>query len=136
MFGFGSNGNKIDANNAKNMKNLLIIFTALFAMGVLLTSVKAKQSEKIDELDALLERVALNVETAGEVTKIAQSMNEALVTSKVEEKAELKEAIALSEVKINKYIKTMMIFDVDTSYVNLDIDTAHMNNMKRINKTR
>lgn len=112
------------------MKNLLIIFVILFATGVLLTSAKAKQSKKIDELDALLIRVALNVETAKEVTKIAQSMNEALVTSKVEEKAELKKVIASSEIKIRKYVETIKTLDFDTHHKDLNIDTANIKNLK------
>jgi hypothetical protein len=118
------------------MKNLLIIFLALFITGVLITTVKAKDSDKIDEIDFLLSKVSKNVEASAEVTKIAQSMNAAMVTSKVAEKEALKKEIAASEEKIGKYIKTMLIFDVDTSYVNLEIDTAQLNNMKRLNQIK
>jgi hypothetical protein len=118
------------------MKNLLIIFLALFITGVLITTAKAKDSDKIDEIDFLLNKVSKNVEASAEVTKIAQSMNAAMVTSKLAEKAALKKEIAASEEKIGKYIKTMLIFDVDTSYVNLEIDTAQLNNMKRLNQIK
>jgi hypothetical protein len=118
------------------MRNLLVIFLALFITGVLITTVKAKDSDKIDEIDALLNKVSKNIESSAEVTKMAQSMNAAMVESKVAEKAELKKEVAASKEQIGKLVQTMLYFDVDTSYANMEIDTAHINNMKRINNIK
>jgi hypothetical protein len=118
------------------MKNLLIIFLALFITGVLITTAKAKDIDKIDEIDFLLSKVSKNVESAAEATKMAKSMNAAMVESKVAEKAELKKEVAASKEQIGKLVQTMLYFDVDTSYANMEIDTAHLNNMKRINNIK
>jgi hypothetical protein len=64
---------------------------------------------------------------------LAQAMNAEMVASKVEEKAELKQEVAASKEQIGKLVKTMLYFDVDTAYASMEIDTAHMNNMKRLN---
>jgi hypothetical protein len=118
------------------MRNLLVIFLALFITGVLITTAKAKDSDKIDEIDFLLNNVSKNVESAAQVTKMAQSMNAAMVESKVAEKAELKKEVEASKEQIGKLVQTMLYFDVDTSYANMEIDTAHINNMKRINNIK
>jgi hypothetical protein len=118
------------------MKNALILFAAVFIAGYVFTIAHANINPPIDEVDALLDKVALNVESSAEVTKVAQSMNAAMVESKVAEKAELKKEVAASKEQIGKLVQTMLYFDVDTSYASMEIDTAHMNNMKRLNNIR
>jgi hypothetical protein len=118
------------------MRTLLILFAAVFVTGYVFTIAHATINPPIDEIDALLNQVSKNIETSGEVTKMAQSMNAAMVESKVAEKAELKKEVAASKEQIGKLVQTMLLFDVDTSYANMEIDTAHMNNMKRINKIK
>ena len=113
------------------MKNALIIFTALFMTGYVFTSANAKQTPTIDEIDALLTKVSKNVESAGEVTKMAQSMNAKMVESKVAEKEALKEDVKKAEAKATKYANTMMFMGIDTSMA--DMDTASIGNMLRIN---
>jgi len=61
------------------MKNLLIVFSALFITGYVFTIADAKQSPTIDEIDALLTKVSKNIESAGECTKMAQTMNAKMV---------------------------------------------------------
>jgi len=118
------------------MKNALILFTAWFITGYVFTIAYANFTLPTDEVDELLNKVSKNVESAAEVTKMAHTMNAAMVESKVAEKAELKKEVAASKEQIGKLVQTMLYFDVDTAFASMDIDTAYMNNMKRINKIR
>ena len=118
------------------MRNALILFAAWFITGYVFTIAYANINPPTDEVDELLGKVSKNVESAAEVTKMAQSINAAMVESKVAEKAELKKEVAASKEQIGKLVQTMLYFDVDTSYANMEIDTAHLNNMKRINNIK
>jgi hypothetical protein len=113
------------------MKNLLIVFSALFITGYVFTSATAKQSPQIDEIDALLNKVSKNIQSAGEVTKMAQTMNAKMVESKVAEKEALKADVAKAEAKAEKYAKTMMFMGVDTAIA--DMDTVSLKNMLKLN---
>ena len=118
------------------MKSALILFAAVFITGYVFTIAHANINPPIDEIDALLNKVALNVESSAEVTKMAQAMNAEMVASKVEEKAELKKEVAASKEQIGKLVQTMLYFDLDTAYANMEIDTAQLNNMKRLNQIK
>jgi hypothetical protein len=111
------------------MKNLLIVFSALFITGYVFTIANAKQSPQIDEIDALLSKVSKNLQSAGEVTKMAQTMNAKMVESKVAEKEALKKEVAQAEAKAEKYANTMIFMGIDTA----DIDTASISNMIKLN---
>jgi hypothetical protein len=113
------------------MKNLLIVFSALFITGYVFTIAHAKPSPQIDEIDALLNKVSKNLQSAGEVTKMAQTMNAKMVESKVAEKEALKESVKQAEAKAEKYAKTMMFMGVDTAIA--DMDTISLNNMLKLN---
>ena len=113
------------------MKNALLVFTALFMTGYVFTIANAKQSPTMDELDVLLDKVSKHIESAGEVTKMAQTMNAKMVESKVAEKEALKEDVKKAEAKATKYANTMMFMGIDTSMA--DMDTASISNMLRIN---
>jgi hypothetical protein len=113
------------------MKNLLIVFSALFITGYVFTIAHAKPSPQIDEIDALLNKVSKNLQSAGEVTKMAQTMNAEMVESKVAEKEALKADVAKAQAKAEKYAKTMMFMGVDTAIS--DMDTLSMNNMLKLN---
>ncbi len=129
MFGKCHDGDSYNANDEKTMKNALIVFTALFITGYLFTSVNAKQSPTIDEIDALLSKVSKNIESAGECTKMAQTMNAKMVESKVAEKEALKKEVAQAEAKAEKYANTMIFMGIDTA----DLDTASISNMIKLN---
>ncbi len=131
MFGGNHDRNPHHANNEETMKNLLIVFSALFITGYIFTSATAKQSPQIDEIDALLNRVSKNLQSAGEVTKMAQTMNAKMVEAKVEEKKALEKEVAKAESKIEAMATTMMFMGVDTSLVGMD--TASIANMMRLN---
>jgi hypothetical protein len=113
------------------MKNLLIVFSALFITGYVFTIANAKPSPQIDEIDALLNKVSKNLQSAGEVTKMAQTMNAKMVESKVAEKEALKADVAKAQAKAEKYAKTMMFMGIDTAIA--DMDTISMNNMLKLN---
>jgi len=131
VFGGNHDRNPHHANNEKIMKNLLIVFSALFITGYVFTIAHAKQSPQIDEIDALLNKVSKNLQSAGEVTKMAQTMNAKMVESKVAEKEALKADVAKAQAKAEKYAKTMMFMGVDTAIA--DMDTISMNNMLKLN---
>ncbi len=131
MFSGNDDRNSYHANNEKTMKNLLIVFSALFITGYVFTIAHAKTSPQIDEIDALLNKVSKNLQSAGEVTKMAQTMNAEMVESKVAEKEALKADVAKAQAKAEKYAKTMMFMGVDTAIA--DMDTLSMNNMLKLN---
>jgi hypothetical protein len=131
VFGGNDDRNPHHANNEKVMKNLLIVFSALFITGYVFTIAHAKPSPQIDEIDALLNKVSKNLQSAGEVTKMAQTMNAEMVESKVAEKEALKADVKKAEAKAEKYAKTMMFMGVDTAIA--DMDTLSMNNMLKLN---
>lgn len=111
------------------MRTALLVFTALFMTGYVFTIATAKQTPTIDEIDALLNKVSKNVESAGEVTKMAQKMNAEMVESKVAEKEALKKEVAQAEAKAEKYANTMIFMGIDTA----DLDTASISNMIKLN---
>jgi hypothetical protein len=113
------------------MKNLLIVFSALFITGYVFTIAHAKPSPQIDEIDALLNKVSKNIESSGEATKMAQTMNAEMVESKVAEKEALKEDVKKAEAKATKYANTMMFMGIDTSMA--DMDTLSISNMLKLN---
>jgi hypothetical protein len=113
------------------MKTALIIFSALFMTGYVFTIANAKQSPTIDEIDALLNKVSKNIQSASEATKMAQTMNAKMVESKVAEKEALKADVAKAQAKAEKYAKTMMFMGVDTAIA--DMDTISLNNMLKLN---
>jgi uncharacterized coiled-coil DUF342 family protein len=113
------------------MRTALLVFTALFMTAYVFTIANAKQTPTIDEIDALLSKVSKNVESAGEVTKMAQTMNAKMVELKVAEKEALKEDVVKAQAKAEKYAKTMMYMGIDTAMA--DMDTASIENMLRLN---
>ena len=131
MFGKCHDRDPYNANDKKTMKNALIVFTALFMTGYLFTSVNAKQSPTIDEIDALLSKVSKNIESAGECTKMAQTMNAKMVESKVAEKEALKADVKKAQAKAEKYANTMIFMGIDTAIA--DMDTVSLNNMLKLN---
>ena len=131
MLGICHDRDTYHANHEKTMRTALIIFTALFMTGYVFTIATAKQTPTIDEIDALLSKVSKNVESAAEVTKMAQKMNAEMVESKVAEKEALKEDVAKAQAKATKYANTMMYMGIDTAMA--DMDTASIENMLRLN---
>jgi Tfp pilus assembly ATPase PilU len=120
------------------MKNGAIVLFTLLLLGWICTPIQAVQQPPYDEVEAMLKKVQANLETAGQATKLAQTMSAELIEKKVEEKAELKEAVVAAEAqtlkaqaKVKKYAVTMMFLGVDTAMA--DMDTISINNMLRLN---
>jgi hypothetical protein len=104
------------------MRTALTIFTALFMTGYVFTIANAKQTPTIDEIDALLSKVSKNVESAGEVTKMAQTMNAKMVESKVAEKEALKEDVKKAEAQVQALTQKVEVYAV--KMIGGGIDTA------------
>ena len=90
--------------------------------GYVFTIANAKQTPTIDEIDALLNKVSKNVESAGEVTKMAQTMNAKMVESKVAEKEALKEDVKKAEAKVEALGKKIEVYAV--KMIGSGLDTA------------
>ena len=115
-----------------------IFLTTLLLLGWICTPIQAVQQPPYDEVEAMLKKVEANLQTAGQATKLAQTMSAELVAAKVEEKAELKQAVVEAEAqtikaqaKVEKYAVTMMFLGVDTALA--EMDTVSINNMLRLN---
>lgn len=115
-----------------------IFLTTLLLLGWICTPIQAVQQPPYDEVEAMLKKVEANIQTAGQATKLAQTMSAELVAEKVEEKAELKQAVVEAEAqtikaqaKVEKYAVTMMFLGVDTALA--EMDTVSINNMLRLN---
>jgi Tfp pilus assembly ATPase PilU len=120
------------------MRNFALIFLTVLLLGWICTPIQAVQQPPYDEIEAMLKKVQANLETAGQATKLAQTMSAELVAGKVAEKAELKEAVVAAEAqtlkaqaKVKKYAVTMMFLGVDTAMA--EMDTVSINNMLRLN---
>jgi Tfp pilus assembly ATPase PilU len=115
-----------------------IFLTTLLLLGWICIPIQAVQQPPYNEVEAMLKKVEANLQTAGQATKLAQTMSAELIEKKVEEKAELKEAVAVAQAqalkaqaKVEKYAVTMMFLGVDTAMA--DMDTISINNMLRLN---
>jgi Tfp pilus assembly ATPase PilU len=115
-----------------------IFLTTLLLLGWICIPIQAVQQPPYDEVEAMLKKVEANLQTAGQATKLAQTMSAELVAAKVEEKAELKEAVVAAkaqalkaQAKVEKYAVTMMFLGVDTAMA--EMDTISINNMLRLN---
>jgi Tfp pilus assembly ATPase PilU len=115
-----------------------IFLTTLLLLGWICIPIQAVQQPPYDEVEAMLKKVEANLQTAGQATKLAQTMSAELIEKKVEEKAELKEAVVAAEAqalkaqaKVEKYAVTMMFLGVDTAMA--EMDTISINNMLRLN---
>jgi Tfp pilus assembly ATPase PilU len=120
------------------MKNGAIILLTFLFLGWICTPMQAIQQPPYDEIEAMLKKVEANLQTAGQATKLAQTMSAELIEKKVEEKAELKQAVVAAEAqtlkaqaKVQKYAVTMMFLGVDTAMS--EMDTISINNMLRLN---
>jgi Tfp pilus assembly ATPase PilU len=120
------------------MRNAGIFLLSFLFLGWICTPIQAVQQPPYDEVEAMLKKVEANLETAGQATKLAQTMSAELIEKKVEEKAELKEAVVAAEAqtlkaqaKVEKYAVTMMFLGVDTAMA--EMDTVSINNMLRLN---
>ena len=120
------------------MKNFALVFLTVLFLGWICIPIQAVQQPPYDEIEAMLKKVEANLQTAGQATKLAQTMSAELIEKKVEEKAELKQAVVeakaqtiKAQAKVEKYAVTMMFLGVDTAMA--EMDTVSINNMLRLN---
>lgn len=112
------------------MKNILLILCALFLMGELIFPVKALNSPNIDEIEEMLKKVENNMKMASQVVSVAKEKGEKLVETKVEEKAELKEAVLTAEAKVEVMEKKNEVFMQRMVEVGLDTSTVPVEEAK------
>ena len=106
------------------MRNLVLIFCALFLMGELIFPVKALNSPNVDEIEEMLKNVEKNMKMASQVVSVAKEKGEKLVESKVVEKAELKEAVVQAEAKVEIMEKKNELFVQRMVEIGLDTTTV------------
>lgn len=90
---------------------LIALFAFIFAIEIAFP-VGAISTPPMDEIDFMMAKIQKNLQMASQVTKMAQEKSAKLVEQKVEEKAELKEAIVLAEAKVEKMEEKIEVYAV------------------------
>ena len=110
------------------MKHITLLFVACFFVGIIATPIEKSKSVPVDEVELMLQKISQNLEMASVATAQAKAMGEKMVAEKVEEKAQLKEAIAIAEIKVDVMTKKVEVYAVkmigaglDTSQVPLQL---------------
>lgn len=85
------------------MRKIIIAFCFFILALELAFPVGAVTSPPVDDIELMLAKIQKNLTMASEVTQMAQATSAKLVEAKVEEKAELKEAVVAAET----HVKTM-----------------------------
>lgn len=106
------------------MRTLIIIFCFFILAVELAFPVGAVTSPPVDEVEMMLANIQKNLAMASEVTQMAQKTSAKLVDAKVEEKAELKEAVVAAETQVQAmeqvnemYAAKMIANGIDTTVV-------------------
>lgn len=86
------------------MRTLIIAFFVFLLAVELAFPVGAITTPPVDEIEMMLAKIQRNLSLASEVTKVAHETSDKLVEQKVEEKAELKEAVIAAEAKVEEVI--------------------------------
>lgn len=84
------------------MRTLIVAFCVFMLMIEISFPVGAVVTPPVDEIEVMLAKIQKNLTLASEVTQVAQKKSAALVAQKVEEKAELKEAVEIAEAKVEE----------------------------------
>ena len=93
------------------MRTLIIAFCVFLLMIEIAFPVGAVVTPPVDEIEIMLAKIQKNLTLASEVTQVAQKKSAALVAQKVEEKAELKEAVVVAEAKVEEVSKAMEVIE-------------------------
>ena len=106
------------------MRTLVLIFCIAILAIELAFPVGAVTSPPVDEVEMMLANIQKNLAMASEVTQMAQKTSAKLVDAKVEEKAELKEAVEVAETQVKAmeqvnemYAAKMIANGIDTTVV-------------------
>ena len=106
------------------MKHITLLFVACFFVGIIATPVEKSKSVPVDEVELMLQKISQNLEMASVATAQAKAMGEKMVAEKVEEKAQLKEAIAIAEEKVDVMTKKVEVFSAKMIGAGLDTSEA------------
>jgi hypothetical protein len=102
------------------MKHITLLFVACFFVGIIATPIEKTKSVPVDEVELMLQKISENLEMASVATAQAKAMGEKMVAEKVEEKAQLKEAVAIAEQKVDVMTKKVEVYAVKMIGVGLD----------------
>ena len=106
------------------MKHITLLFVACFFVGIIATPVEKSKSVPVDEVELMLQKISQNLEMASVATAQAKAMGEKMVAEKVEEKAQLKEAVAIAEQKVDVMTKKVEVFSAKMIGAGLDTSEA------------
>ena len=104
------------------MKHITLLFVACFFVGIIATPIEKNKSVPVDEVELMLQKISENLEMASVATAQAKAMGEKMVAEKVEEKAQLKEAVAIAENKVDVMTKKVEVFSA--KMIGAGIDTS------------
>jgi hypothetical protein len=102
------------------MKHITLLFVACFFVGIIATPIEKSKSVPVDEVELMLQKISDNLEMASVATAEAKAMGEKMVADKVEEKAQLKEAVAIAENKVDVMTKKVEVYAVKMIGAGLD----------------
>ena len=106
------------------MKHITLLFVACFFVGIIATPIEKSKSVPVDEVELMLQKISENLEMASVATAQAKAMGEKMVAEKVEEKAQLKEAVAIAEQKVDVMTKKVEVFSAKMIGAGLDTSEA------------
>jgi hypothetical protein len=106
------------------MKHITLLFVACFFVGIIATPIEKTKSVPVDEVELMLQKISQNLEMASVATAQAKAMGEKMVAEKVEEKAQLKEAVAIAENKVDVMTKKVEVFSA--KMIGAGIDTSEV----------
>ena len=102
------------------MKHITLLFVACLFVGIIATPIEKTKSVPVDEVELMLQKISENLEMASVATAQAKAMGEKMVAEKVEEKAQLKEAVAIAENKVDVMTKKVEVFSAKMIGAGLD----------------
>jgi len=90
-------------------KELIILMLAIIALDNIMP-LQAIQQKPIDDVEAMLKNIENKLKMASQVTSVAKSAGEKLVTAKVQEKADLKQAVEDAKAEVSNLKKQNDVF--------------------------
>ena len=104
---------------------ILVIFFITFLIAIKISfPVNAVPTPPIDDIEMMLKKIEKNLQVASQVTQIAQKTSEKLVESKIEEKAELKEAVIVAEKQVKVISQVNEMYAIKMVSAGLDTTTV------------
>jgi acetolactate synthase small subunit len=110
------------------MRNIIVAFCFFILALELAFPVGAVTTPPVDDIELMLAKIQKNLAMASEVTQMAQKTSAKLVDAKVEEKAELKEAVVAAETHVKAmeqvnemYAAKMISAGLDTTVVEVKV---------------